>query len=247
MPSGHDARLALRVPSHAIALIASNPTSVLTLSRTPCTMCGQQARLAWAETLASSLRALDVLGYPPDGRWSEKQCTGELSHDRSTAYVARADGELVAFASTDRVLDETSLLSIVVHPSWRGCGLGRTLLLTALSSARAAGHRCLTLEVRPSNTAAMGLYSRCGLQIVGRRPKYYKSPPPPEDAVLFTAAWDDAAAVARLEALIAAQPEDVRSVLARAADAARCDEDGSTACEGGDEGVSLGVLRGLRA
>jgi hypothetical protein len=93
----------------------------------------------------------------------------------------------------------------------------------------------------------MGLYSRCGLQIVGRRPKYYKQPPPPDDAMLYTAAWDDAAAVARLEALIAAQPEDVRSVLARAADAARCDEDESTACGGGDEGVNLGVLRCLRS
>ena len=58
------------------------------------------------------------------------------------------------------------------------------MLLASLWSARAAGQRMLTLEVRASNEAAIALYRSCGLALVGRRPKYYKRPP--EDALLLS-------------------------------------------------------------
>ena len=109
----------LSSPLFAIAL--SLPAS-LSLFRTPYLASGEDARLAWAKAHAASFRALDVLGYPPGGRWSEVQFTREHSRTRSTTYACWAHDEMVAFASTDRVLDETSVLSIVVHPHWRGRG-----------------------------------------------------------------------------------------------------------------------------
>ena len=42
----------------------------------------------------------------------------------------------------------------------------------------------VTLEVRPSNTAAIALYSAFGFESVGRRKNYYDKPS--EDALLMT-------------------------------------------------------------
>jgi hypothetical protein len=89
----------------------------------------------------------------------------------------------VAFTCTERILDETHMLSLAVHPQWRGQKLARTLVLASLWAARAAGQRLLTLEVRASNAPAIALYRSCGLRCVGQRPRYYRQPP--EDALLL--------------------------------------------------------------
>lgn len=178
-------------------------------------------RRTWAEEHAGAFRNLDVLGYPPNGMWRESQWAQELSSQRSTVLSAwtSVERELVAFAATERVLDETTLSSLVVHPSWRGRGLARTLLLAALWSARAAAQRALTLEVRASNVEAVGLYSCCGMREVGRRPRYYKLPLPAEDALLYTAHLDDHDVDNELAVLVDSQRADVRAAIHAAAQA----------------------------
>ena len=88
---------------------------------------------------------------------------------------------LAAFARSEQVLDETHMLSLTVHPSWRGCGLARTLVLAILWEARAA-----TNPRHPrgceSNEAAIG-HESCGLHLIGRRRRYYREPS--EDALLL--------------------------------------------------------------
>ena len=239
----------LLTAAHVVAALHTKPAMVRLGWSPSFSSSGEAAKVAWAEAHGAAFQALDMLGYPPDGRWNVMQFTRELSRERSTALVARAGDELVAFASTDRVLDETSLLSIVVHPEWRGGGLARTLLLTLLCEARTAGQHTLTLEVRAGNTAAIGLYSQCGMEMVGRRPKYYKHPPPTEDAILFTAHLDDAALAADLEALVEAQPADIGHAIRRVAAAreavAGIDQDGSTAFgfAGSATGTEVGADR----
>ena len=50
------------------------------------------------------------------------------------------------------------------------------------------GSRCLTLEVRASNTPAQALYEKLGFAQVGRRPKYYQNPR--EDALILRKEWE---------------------------------------------------------
>jgi len=56
-----------------------------------------------------------------------------------------------------------------------------------ITSAREAGTRLATLEVRAGNVAAQALYRRYGFRVVGRRPKYYNDNH--EDALIMTVVW----------------------------------------------------------
>lgn len=54
------------------------------------------------------------------------------------------------------------LEDMVVHPDWRGRGIGERLLREAIRRGRAAGCRRLTLLTDASNRAAMRFYRRAG-------------------------------------------------------------------------------------
>jgi len=87
------------------------------------------------------------------------------------------------------VADEMHLLNLAVHPNQRRRGIARVLLEEALRQSRAQGATVAWLEVRPSNTAARGLYESFGFKEVGRRPRYYEDTQ--EDAILLAFYWED--------------------------------------------------------
>jgi ribosomal-protein-alanine N-acetyltransferase len=80
---------------------------------------------------------------------------------------------------------EWELLNITLAPSQRGKGLGRQLLAKGLNQAQAAGVQGVFLEVRPSNAAAVSLYTRMGFKQVGLRKHYYRTANP----AVQEAAW----------------------------------------------------------
>lgn len=55
-----------------------------------------------------------------------------------------------------------NLHDLAVLPDWRGRGVGSRLLAACEAIARARGYCKVTLEVRPDNVAARGLYARHG-------------------------------------------------------------------------------------
>ena len=134
-----------------LALLICSPIVHVRLYRVPS---GPDA-LPWATANAPSFRALDILGFPPHGLWTEAQFVREFTSQLSTVLGVwderGKDSSLVAFACCEHVLDETHMLSLTVHPDWRGRGLAKTLVLASLLGAKAAGQRLLTLEVRTSN------------------------------------------------------------------------------------------------
>lgn len=108
----------------------------------------------------------------------------ETAHD-GVLLIARddaEDGTLCGFASARLLVDEAHVVRLAVDPDRRRQGIGRALLdgLTAWASGSHAA--ALLLEVRASNTAALELYARVGMQVEGRRPRYY---PDGEDALLL--------------------------------------------------------------
>ena len=80
---------------------------------------------------------------------------------------------------------EAHLLNLCVRPALHRTGLGRVLLDAALRQATVRGAREIFLEVRPSNSAAVGLYEGSGFRQIGRRKRYYRAKDGREDALVF--------------------------------------------------------------
>jgi ribosomal-protein-alanine N-acetyltransferase len=80
-------------------------------------------------------------------------------------------------------------MTLAVHPGFRRRGIAELLLLDLFDQARHRGARRLTLEVRPSNTAAQRLYRKYGFSVEGRRPRYYSDG---EEALIMWTDWLDA-------------------------------------------------------
>ena len=118
--------------------------------------------------------------------WSLKLFRGELEMPSAQRLwlLAIVAGSVAGFAGLMFVDEDSHLMNIAVAPDRRRLGLGQTLLAKSLKIARERGACHLTLEVRASNTAALGLYRRFGLAPVGVRKAYY---PDGEDALIMWA------------------------------------------------------------
>jgi ribosomal-protein-alanine N-acetyltransferase len=81
------------------------------------------------------------------------------------------------------ILDEAHITLLVIDEAYRGQGFGRALLIALLEAARVHDMARATLEVRPSNEAAIALYNSFGFKEAGRRKQYYHAPT--EDALIL--------------------------------------------------------------
>jgi ribosomal protein S18 acetylase RimI-like enzyme len=94
----------------------------------------------------------------------------EVIRDRQVT-VADHDGAIVGVVVL-AVTDEGFLIdNVAVHPSRRGTGLGRALLLFAEAEARRAGFDAIHLYTHEKMTENLALYSRIGYVEYERRPQ----------------------------------------------------------------------------
>ena len=105
--------------------------------------------------------------------WTAAGFAEELAAPRRAYAVAEEDGEIVGYVGVMAVGEDAHLMNIAVHEKARGRGTGRALVKVAKRLAAELGATRITLEVRPSNTAAIALYESEGLVTVGERPGYY--------------------------------------------------------------------------
>lgn len=88
-----------------------------------------------------------------------------LLEARGRLLLARSHGEpvgVVALKPVDRVTAE--IKRMFVHPAARGLGVGRALLVSLLSAARAEGFRVAQLETLPFMREARALYHSLGFR-----------------------------------------------------------------------------------
>jgi ribosomal-protein-alanine N-acetyltransferase len=78
--------------------------------------------------------------------------------------------------------DEGYILNVAVLPEYRRKGIGEALVRYVITGFGDLAF--VTLEVRPSNTAAVALYQKLGFERVGERKNYYRNPD--ENALLLT-------------------------------------------------------------
>ena len=100
--------------------------------------------------------------------------------------------KVIGYAGLLVAADEGYITNVAVDPSRRRQGVAAQLLQVFDNFARGNQLAFLTLEVRPSNTAAIALYLGFGFREVGRRRNYYDLPK--EDALILTKYYTEEAA-----------------------------------------------------
>ena len=126
--------------------------------------------------------AIERASFPTP--WTEANFRHEIENNPlAWNLVARVDRRVVGFACAYVVADELMINDLAVASWSRRRGAGRALLSQLIDGGRIRGCRRATLEVRPSNLAALGLYEGNGFTLVGRRRAYYTDSG--EDALLL--------------------------------------------------------------
>lgn len=118
--------------------------------------------------------------------WSRTMLAEELENQCAAFLVAEepVTEKVVGYAGLLVMADEGYITNVAVFPEYRRRGVAEQLIAVFDKFARGNRLAFLTLEVRPSNAAAIALYQRFGFEEVGRRRNYYDLPK--EDALILT-------------------------------------------------------------
>jgi [ribosomal protein S18]-alanine N-acetyltransferase len=126
----------------------------------------------------SDLKAIEEIerrSYPTP--WSRSMFAGELAKPSSICLGAfELDGEegrLSGYLIVSRYVDAWHVMNVATDPEHRGRGIATMLLERLFELTADDARRGYTLEVRVSNTTAIGLYERLGFQSRGIRRGYY--------------------------------------------------------------------------
>jgi len=115
--------------------------------------------------------------------WSEQMIYEDLvSNHRAHFYVAEKDDSVVGYVGIWKAMEKVHITTIAVDSSTRRQGIATALVETVIDK-HAESDRPVTLEVRPSNTAALELYESLGFELSGRRKNYYSDNQ--EDALIM--------------------------------------------------------------
>ena len=83
-------------------------------------------------------------------------------------WIAERDGRVVGYCYAQLLGELGRVAQLVVGPQARRRGTGRALLVRATEAFRARGAKEWSLNVKPDNQAAIGLYQSCGLHVAYR-------------------------------------------------------------------------------
>jgi ribosomal-protein-alanine N-acetyltransferase len=106
--------------------------------------------------------------------WSRTAFEAEMQDNDLACYlVVEEAGKVVAYAGMWLIVDEAHITNVAVLTDYRGKGVGQILMQSMIQAAKERGAVSMTLEVRPSNHAALHLYTKLGFVQRGIRRHYY--------------------------------------------------------------------------
>ncbi len=141
----------------------------------------QTARIrAMVSADLDAVMAIEQVCYPAP--WKREHFIQEIHSHLSFPFVAQIEGAVAGYVCLMSLFEEAQILNIAVDPVRRGQGVARLLMDHAIAVAREQKAELLTLEVRASNAAAIGLYESYGFVPYFVRRGYYEGQ---EDAILM--------------------------------------------------------------
>jgi [ribosomal protein S18]-alanine N-acetyltransferase len=108
-------------------------------------------------------------------------------------WVLDAGRDLAGYGIMSVAIEESHILNVCVAPAARRQGHARGLMGHLMKTATVHGASIAYLEVRPSNEAALELYSDLGFRHVGTRRAYYPAHHGREDAYVLSISLSSAA------------------------------------------------------
>ena len=142
----------------------------------------------WREVVAERrfVRTEVVKGTVRDYR---RQFRDSVTNDRAW-FLTIAEGRVVGALFIERMAHpvnrHVATLGMAVHAPWRGKGLGTALMEAALRWARSSGVEKVSLEVYPTNEAAVALYRRFGFEEEGRLVRHSRKSYGYEDELIMS-------------------------------------------------------------
>ena len=114
-----------------------------------------------------ALAAKAVWGYAPEvlESWRDELTVSLASLTARPTPVAVADDRIVGFGQLDPGCEPWDLAALWVAPGYMRRGVGRRLLRSLLTVARAAGQRVVRIDADPN---AVAFYLACGARVVGQ-------------------------------------------------------------------------------
>lgn len=106
--------------------------------------------------------------------WTKASIEKELENKLAVYIVATIDDNVVGYAGMWHIVNEGHITNIAVSKDYRQRGIGDALVKGLVDIANQREMIGLTLEVRPSNEAAMKLYKNNGFKLEGIRKEYYE-------------------------------------------------------------------------
>ena len=120
--------------------------------------------------------------------WSEADYERLAADPLGMVLMAELEGisppALLGFAALHRVGEEAELWNLAVVPQYQRQGVAKALFQEACRRLLQAGATRIFLEVRASNSPALGFYRAVGFRTLRRRKEYYQNPR--EDALVLT-------------------------------------------------------------
>ena len=124
--------------------------------------------------------------------WSQREIAEEMNSETGACFIVAEAAEDLDLAKKGTVLGsvsawflppwEVQVGNFAVRPEARRQGIAGLLMDALIEEAKARGIADISLEVRPSNEAALALYAKYGFKEEGRRKGYYQGK---EDALIM--------------------------------------------------------------
>jgi ribosomal-protein-alanine N-acetyltransferase len=106
--------------------------------------------------------------------WTRAAFCYEIQQNKVAHCTAiKARRGVVGYLCFWEIGHEIHVTNLAAHPDLRRRGVARALLGAVLGDAKTRAVSLAFLEVRPTNTEALGLYESFGFRVIGRRKGYY--------------------------------------------------------------------------